>query len=134
MMFAAVPQSLQYYWYVYDLILVAVIVVSLVLLRLLKKRSDYKEGQVALKRCLKHLRKSIKGKTVSVVRLHYAENLLGVSITSFTQYADQNDLYELREKISALQASAEQLGVLSKNSRQEIKPIRELIHSLEHVF
>lgn len=133
-MFTAIPQSLQNYWYVYELILVAVIIVSLTLLRLLKKRSNYKEGQIALKRCLKHLRKSLKGKTVSVVRLHYAENLLGVSIASFTQYADQNDLYELREKIAVLQASDEQLSVLSKNPRQEMEPIRELIKNLERVF
>lgn len=133
-MFATIPQSLQNYWYVYDLMLVAVIVVSLVLLRLLKKRSNYKDGQIALKRCLKYLRKSLKGKSVSMVRLHYAENLLGVSIASFTQYADSNDLYELREKISVLQSCADQLRELSKNPRQETEPIRGLIQSLERVF
>lgn len=109
----AVPEQLQDVWYLYDLALLAVIGISILMLILLRKRSDLKEAEKSLKTAKTILRKS---KAVSARRrrilLFSAKNVFNSAEYHYNLCVSDEDKYEyvaIVEKIAAAVAMLDEI-------------------------
>lgn len=103
----AIPEFLNGMWYLYHAALAAVVIVSAILLRLMKKETKLQKARKNLKTALQVLRKATQSKNIANLKLRVltALNLLKSAEYYFEGHIADTDQYSLvsaKERLSAL--------------------------------
>jgi hypothetical protein len=114
---AAVPEQFIDVWYLYDLMLIAVIGICSFILIFLRKRSNLIEAEKSMKSAKNLLRKA---KTAPVRRrkffLFSAKNVLNSAAYLYSLAMSEEDKYEYGKVIDSIRSAVERIDVMIKQS------------------
>lgn len=134
---SAIPEELADIWYVYDLILIAIIVLCVVFIKLLRKRSNLSEGNRNLKNALKNMRLSMAVKqNRAKVKLITAKNLMQSADYYYGLLISERDMFELGDELETIQKAEADLDAIIKNhgktDKEEVhNEIKRIIESFK---
>ncbi|HOK82486.1 MAG TPA: hypothetical protein PLS05_07100 [Clostridia bacterium] len=114
---SAVPEQIKDYWYLYDLALAAIIAVCIVILMLLRKRSDQVEAEKSIKTAKKILSSSInKAPQSRRFSLLKAKNVLNTAEYHYSRCVSEEEKYELIGRVSNIKLATEEVEDLIKRN------------------
>lgn len=116
---SAVPAEFADIWWVYDLILVAIIVVSAFILILFRKRNAIKEANALVMRAHKLLCASRANPAKRRLNLFTARNLINSAIYSYRRCVSEQDMFSLLARINALEDISAKLQAETEKSSPE---------------
>lgn len=115
----AIPPELGDIWWVYHIILGAIIALSLVVLSFFKRRSPEKDGNKLVKRAERYLDRASEGKIRSLLYIKTAKNLLSSAQYYYKEVVKEKEIYYLRLRIDAIEELLPELDILSSQEKNE---------------
>lgn len=115
----AVPAELADIWWVYDLILIAVIALAAVVLIFFRKRSAFKEATALLRQARKLLCASGGRNSKRRINLFTARNLINSAVYSYQRCVNEQDMFGLVGRIKSLEDLSEKLQAETENNSSD---------------
>jgi hypothetical protein len=113
---STIISDLGEYWYVYDLVLLALIVIALIVLSFIKKRSDLDESIISVKGAIKNIQSAKKAKSSHIkLKLLYAKNFSASAAAELNRYIEKSGLTTLKFDADTYAEAALLLGHLSNS-------------------
>lgn len=112
----AIPASLSEIWYVYDLILLAVILICIFILRLMRKKTNIKIASNCLKSAIKTLRGTQKVKYIGTLKLRLlsAYNSLKSAEYYYNLHIEEKDAYYMKQILEAVKTAVARVEEAAK--------------------
>jgi len=129
---SAVPEQFEDIWYLYDLLLIAVIAVCAIILVFLRKRSNLTEADKSMKSAKNLLRKAkMAPARRRRIFLFSAKNVLSSAAYLYSLSISEEDRYEYIKLIDAINAAIERLDAIVKmSSKKSQKEIADQIEAM----
>lgn len=131
----SIPTELQDIWWVYHIILIGVIVLSIVILSFFRKRSSEKEGNKLSKRAEKFLERAAIGHIRAIINTKTAKNLLSSAIYYYKEAIKEKEIYKLRLKIDELEKLIIEINTISSEEKSEgsVENIENTLKKLKEI-
>lgn len=135
-LFLAIPEAFREYWWVYDVLLVAVIIISIFLILKLKKVTPFVSGLNTLKKAVRTLSRipSAKKHLIKAKDIYSARNLLEYSEYYFRQVLETKEVYELNNSIKTLVDIQKKIDESDMNSPDFPETLQGVISELKELF